>query len=205
LARKDDYIKAFNLAAAEIKQKAPQEVSRLSAVEYDPDKQEFSFDFIGRPLLVRLPQISVLLLDSDEEVPIQEQGLILHYLNKADGVPRMNEYITYREIPSGEFYYPAFVKRAEAPLVSFFGHATHKLIETAPLLGGEPVRGLGDIAVSIQAFPHVTLTLVLWEGDEEFEPTGKVLFDRNISHYLSTEDVAVLSGMVIYRLIRLAS
>ncbi len=205
MPRKDDYINAFNLAAAELREKDPAEVSRFSAVTYDSDKQAFLLDFIGRAHIVRFPGCEVQIPGSNQEVPIQEQGLILHYLNNADGTPPAEEHITYREIPSGEFYYPAFVKRAEAPLVSVFGRDVQKLIAAAEELDGQVVPGMGDAAVSVKGFPRVTLTLVLWEGDDEFEPAGKILFDRNINHYLSVEDVAVLSGMVVYRLMRLAS
>ncbi len=143
--------------------------------------------------------------DTDRESPLQEQGLILHYLNKADGSGLTGDLITYREVPSGEFYYPAFVKRAEAPLISVFGLDVNRMIEVGKSIGGRAASDMGDAALKVQAFPCVALTLVLWEGDDEFEPTGKILFDKNIQHYLSTEDIAVLSGMVVYRLMGFAS
>jgi hypothetical protein len=79
------------------------------------------------------------------------------------------------------------------------------MIEAGESIGGVATSDMGDAALKVQAFPYVALTLVLWEGDDEFEPTGKILFDKNIRHYLSTEDIAVLSGMVVYRLMRFAS
>ncbi|MGC1405099.1 MAG: DUF3786 domain-containing protein, partial [Thermodesulfobacteriota bacterium] len=39
---------------------------------------------------------------------------------------------------------------------------------------------------------------------EEFPPDGNLLFDASISKYLSAEDIAVLSGMVVYPLIGMA-
>ena len=53
--------------------------------------------------------------------------------------------------------------------------------------------------------PRVPVTLVVWAGDDEFEPTAKILFDHSIPHYLTTEDIAWVSGMIVYRLMRLAS
>jgi hypothetical protein len=41
----------------------------------------------------------------------------------------------------------------------------------------------------------------LWKGDEEFPPEGNILFDRSIIGVLSAEDVAWLSGMVVYPMI----
>jgi hypothetical protein len=206
LPRQDDFINAFKLAAAELLGRDPVEVGLRSRAAYDPEQAVFSMAFIGKPCRVHLkPEVRVEAPGQKREVPIQEQGLILHYLNAADGSPLAGELITYREVPSGEFYYPAFVKRAEAPLAAAFGRTPERLVATAAHLVGEPVAGMGDAAVRIQALPMVALTLMLWGGDEEFEPTSKILFDRSISHYFSTEDIAVLSGMVVYRLLGLAA
>ena len=205
MPRKDDYINAFNMAAAELRQRDPFEVSRLSLAEYDETDRRLRLDFIGRPHEVILPEMTVRCVDSDQEVPITEQVLILHYLNGAKGTPLNNEQINFREVPSGEFYYPAFVKRAEAPMLSAFGKDPDLLAEVGPLIGGRPVPSLGDAAVTFQALPLAPVTLVVWGGDDEFEPAGKVLFDRSISQHLSAEDVAWISGMIVYRLMRLAS
>jgi hypothetical protein len=51
--------------------------------------------------------------------------------------------------------------------------------------------------------PRIPLTLVLWTGDEEFAPEATVLFDKSVRSYLPPEDIAMLSGMVVYRLIRI--
>jgi hypothetical protein len=45
--------------------------------------------------------------------------------------------------------------------------------------------------------------LVLWSGDEEFPPDATVLFDQSIQGLLSAEDIAVMSGSLVYRLIGL--
>jgi len=204
LARKDDYENAFKLAARELGAGAPAVIGGLSGAEYDEANQRLVLEFIGRRVFIAWPDIAVGYLDSEEAVPITEQVLILHYLSRAKGAPLSGQAITYREVPSGEFYYPAFVKRAEAPMLSVFGNSPELLTRTAPEIGGRPVEDLGDAAAVFQALPQVPVTLVVWGGDDEFEPSGKILFDRSISHYLDVEDVAWLSGMIVYRLMRLA-
>jgi hypothetical protein len=48
----------------------------------------------------------------------------------------------------------------------------------------------------------VSITLVLWRGDEEVAPNGSILFDANIADYLSAEDVTVLCETLVRRMVR---
>ena len=127
----------------------------------------------------------------------------MHYLIQAKGAPLTQTWITFREIPSGEFYYSAFVKRAKEPLVKTFGDRPELLIELGIKMGG--AKGTeGDASLLFNVFPYIPVCLVLWAGDDEFPPDGNLLFDASISQYLSAEDIAVLSGMVVYPLIGMA-
>jgi hypothetical protein len=203
LARKDDYENAFKLAAEELAAKDPHQVGQLAGVVYDEDKRALCFDFVGRPTEVSWPEMSVRFSASEDEVPLTDRVLILHYLNQAKGAPLANEMITYREVPSGTFYLSAFIKRAEKPMLAVFGEQPELLLEAAPQLGGQPVEGLADAAARFQVLPMVPVTLMVWGGDDEFPPEGKILFDKNISHYLTTEDVAWAASAVVYRLMRM--
>jgi hypothetical protein len=60
----------------------------------------------------------------------------------------------------------------------------------------------GDTAITINAFSRVPITIVVWQGDDEFPSRGNVLFDANITDYLPTEDITVLSEIIAWRLIR---
>jgi hypothetical protein len=204
LARVDDYANAFKLAAKELSERNISEVAQLSGTSHDTDTGRLHLDFIGKPHQITLNNIDVLGPDG-QEAPLTEKVVILHYLNTANGAEVRDDPITFREVPSGEFYYSAFVKRAENPLLSVFGHNPDLLLKTAPLIGGDPIQGQGDAAVKFLPLPKVPVSIILWGGDEEFDPSAQILFDRSIQHYLPTEDIAWLSGMIVYRLMRLAA
>jgi hypothetical protein len=72
-------------------------------------------------------------------------------------------------------------------------------VEAAEKLGGSKA-GYGDVAVSIKAFPRVSVVIVLWRGDDEFAPNGSILFDRTVTDYLSTEDMTVLCERIVEKL-----
>jgi hypothetical protein len=158
---------------------------------------------LNRLITVTWPAGEVGVPEGSKELSLQEQGLIMHYLIQASGAPLNESWITFREIPAGEFYYSAFVKRAKDPLVQTFGHRPELLLELGLSLGGS--RGTeGDVSLKLMVFPQVPICLVLWSGDDEFPPDGNLLFDASIAKSLSAEDVAVLSGMVVYPLIGMA-
>jgi hypothetical protein len=135
------------------------------------------------------------------EVPLRDKILILHYFIGAKGSPAMGKLIAYRQLPGGVSYFPAFSQRAIAPLVRNFGQNPELLMKAAAKLGGHEADN-GDISVTVSAFPHVPVTLVLWRGDEEVPPNGNMLFDANIPDYLSSEDVTVLCETIVWKLVR---
>ena len=101
------------------------------------------------------------------------------------------------------YSFNVFVKRAIDPLKSVFGKDPHGLAQAAQRLGGKAIE-YGDAAFEFSALPKVPLQIILWEGDEEFPPEANILFDESISDTLSPEDVAWLSGLLIYRLISIS-
>ena len=177
---------------------------RKSGAQYlEKDNQRvISLEYLNRTYQVTLPDIDISLADSEEEVPIRDKILILHYLTLTKGTPLANKMITFKELPGGLNYFPSFSERTIKPLVNHFGEEPHRLVDAVKTLGGRKAD-YGDAAATINAFPYVPITLVLWRGDEEFAPSGSIILDATISDYLSTEDITVLCETIIWKLIKL--
>jgi len=129
--------------------------------------------------------------------------LTLRFVKLASGVPVSGEWIAYRDLPGGRFYAATLVPTVEQPLANLFGIRRGLLGEVSRSLGGTRA-GYGDEAYVFPAFPRVLLLVVLHWGDDEFPPEGNILFDRSITNIFSAEDVAWLSGMVVYPLAGMA-
>jgi len=165
------------------------------------EQQIITLKYLNRTYRVTLPNINVSLTDSEEEVPLRDKILILHYLIMAKGTPIADKPITFKELPEGINYFPPFSKRTIKPLVDRFGNEPHLLIDAAAILGGYKAD-YGDVAATINAFPYVPITLVLWRGDEEFPPSGSIMFDATVSDYLSAEDISVLCQTISWKLVK---
>ncbi len=207
MARIDDYKKAVELGKSNLLEKNPKEIaSRSGAVFSDKKngKTGFSILFLNQNINISWPDFDFSFEAGDKEVPIQQQVLILHYLNLQEHVDLSGDWIAYQEVPDGKFYLDAFIRRAKNPMVQGFGSNPEKLQElTEKVYGATPLKQ-GDVAVRIQALPLVPVALVLWKGDDEFPPEGTILFDKSIPRVLSAEDIAWLAGMIIYPLLAMA-
>jgi hypothetical protein len=165
-------------------------------------KKVIIIQYLNRAYLVTVPEIEISLTDSGDEVPIGDKVLILHYLTLAKGTLATNKLITFKELPEGAHYFPTFYKRTIKPLVDHFIQEPRLLVAAAEKLGGHKAD-YGDVAVTINAFSRVPITIVLWQGDDEFTPQGSIIFDDTISDYLSTEDITVLCEIITWRLVNL--
>jgi len=159
--------------------------------------------YLGTTHVLTVHNDTILFDDISAHLRIPDQVLLLHYLIKASGVPVSDQLITFREVPSGSFYYSAFIRRAIMPMVKCFGGRPSLLDEVAKVMGQES-SSPGDKSLKVFALPRVPVVLSLWNGDEEFPPEANLYFDKSIASYLPTEDIAYLAGAVVYKAIGIA-
>jgi hypothetical protein len=175
---------------------------RKSGAKYIPSEKAIIIDHLNQSYRISLPDGEVSFASGGEDVQMRDKILILHYFTQAKGTPLSNKTITYKELPDGIIYSPVFAKRAIQPVVTFFGDKPEQLLKTAEVMGGRKAD-YGDVAVTINAFSRVPVTIVLWQGDEEFAPEGSLMFDSTISDYLTNDDIHTLCEKIAWRLVRL--
>ncbi|HUV58480.1 MAG TPA: DUF3786 domain-containing protein [Desulfatiglandales bacterium] len=204
MARIDDYKKALEIGKDEISKKNPLHLCRLSGgqfIEKANEPNSIQIKFLNRMVNISWPDL-IFSQDSDKEMKIKEKILILHYLNNAKKEDLTGELIAYQEIPSARFYLSSFNARSRDPFIAAFGENPDKLPVVAQELFAAQMASMGDVSVTIQAFPRVPITLIIWRGDEEFPPNGTILFDSSIKdNLLSAADISELVSMIVYPLI----
>jgi len=124
--------------------------------------------------------------------------LLLHYLEKSRKglVAPTGSWISFKELESGEQYYPAFRKRSIDLLLKKYGQDPSAMLSALGQVSGAKLAGEGDVSIIVDAFEKVPLELIMWRGDEEFPAEANILFDRSIGEIFCTEDVAVLAGFI---------
>lgn len=148
---------------------------------------------------IRYPQGEVMCGNGSQKVGLMEKAILLRYLDNAKEASGEEKLVGFNELPSGSFYAPAFSEGVVKSFIDFFGEEPEKLEWTAKRLGGREIP-FGDVGMKIPFLPKVSISFVIWKGDDEFPPNGKVLFNSNISSYLSTEGVVIASAMLFNEL-----
>lgn len=196
---------ALTLARRRLGEMLPGEVAHRSGTTFrDADVQSgegyFHVPLLGRVYGVAFPSGEVTALDGGLAPRPPQVLLALHYLACADGHPMADRWAAFRELPDGLVYDSAVRGRVEPPLVATFGGTPERLDVAARGVGGVPIA-VGDVAYAFDALPRVRLAVALYLGDDELPPAARLLYDAAAGHYLPTEDLAVLGGMLVGRLI----
>jgi hypothetical protein len=186
------------LASINIKEQCEKSGATLKCIN---GKDTILLDYLGSSYIITFPEMDISpACSSQETIKPRDKLLILHYFINADGSPLTGKRITYKEIPNGTTYFPTFYKRAIKPLLDNFAKKPHELLGAAAKLSCIK-SDFGDLSVTINAFQKVPLIFVLWFGDDELAPEGSILFDSNITGYLSAEDITVLCEIIAWRLV----
>jgi hypothetical protein len=177
----------------------PVETAARAAVDYEDGA--FLVPFFETRYQVLWPSAAIQRASDEGEVDVASRIVMLHYLLNADGAPLAAKWIAFRNLPGGMGYDGAFQGRANLRLAHAFGSDLAGFEAAAQVLGGERLE-FGDASFCFRLLPRVWLAVVLYLADEEFPASANVLFDGAASHYLPTEDLAVLGGVLAGRLIK---
>lgn len=153
--------------------------------------------FLGREYLISHPGGEIAkCTGGGEKVTAAVRIILLHYLAQSTPAVPEGRYISFQELPGGSIYLGPYTQRVIRPLLKHFGPQPERLVAAGGKIGGRPA-GVGDFSVTLLVLPKIPLTFVVWAGDEEFPPSGNVLFDSSAPRHLPTEDYVVLCGLTL--------
>jgi len=196
----------YNLAIKHAKQRLKEmdvaDICQRSKASYS-QKEGFLLPYLNYTLRIDPQNFAVFSTDPKKIIDPALEVLILHYLRDARTTGPTGKWVSYRELPSGGFYYAVFRARTEIPLIKRLGSRPELFEKAAGGLGGEPAQ-YGDLAFKIITLPRLPLVYILWTKDEEFPAKASVLFDSSAENHLHIEDLAYLGETVTRELIRSA-
>lgn len=201
---RETYQASYDKARLDARGLNPVEVAARAGVDFTPSgagEGTFLVPFFSRRYSISFPDLAIAEIGAEKKPSLVTQILLLHYLITADGAPLAGEWVAFRYMPGGRVYEAAFEGRAPRELACVFGQDKEAFSRAARALDGHVLR-FGDASFSFRPLPRLALAVVLWLGDEEMPGSAQILFDAAAGHYLPTEDLTAVGGMLGGQLIR---
>jgi len=189
---------AFAKARTRLQKANPAILSLHTGMNWNETNQQFSFFSLGKKYTISFPDGDVL-TEAGQTASPAFALLTLHYLLSEPTLPQGN-WISFKEIPGGPIYQAPFEARTIGRLFRKVSQLS-TLARACEKLDGKKMDS-GDLASCFDLFPRVPVGLVCWEGDDEFPPSGNILFDANARHFLTTEDYAVIGEYLVGQLLK---
>ena len=205
LEKQKSYKKVFDLACEELRMSDIEDRLGKAHVDYKTEQGQYLVEcpFFDETILLEIPRCDFRSA-SGSNVTLVAKIMFLHYLLRASGNPvGQEEKIPYDDVPGCRSYLSVFERRTVRPLIAAFGFNRDAFRDAGRALGAAE-ETYGDASFTIKAFPMVPITFILWEGDEEFPPSMRILFDPSIDSYLPLEDVTVISKLAVVRILKAA-
>ncbi len=142
-----------------------------------------------------------------ENIPLNEgtedERVIWYHYLLGDGPKKLRErHINYKQVPGAAIYNDNFIKRAIDPMVKTFSDDLELFVKLGLEMGGKK-DSLGHASFTLNVLPHVPLTYVLWQGDDEMPSNGNILFDESAIEWMCAEDLVVVASLPVYRMLKM--
>ena len=185
---------AYTKAVESMARVDPRTAASAGGADYEEGK--FVIPLFNRTYTVQVPGCAIAEVGADVRVPKVVEVLLIHYLTHADGTAVSGTWISYRQLPGAKLFERKFINLVSRPMADFFDGNIDSFRESASTLGGQPMDSTGDAAFWFKALPKLPVACIFNIGEDEFPPSINVLFDESAYHYLPTEDLTILGGLM---------
>ena len=199
---KETYINIYNNSFEKLAKIEIENISKRTKSEVI-DRTKLKLNFFERKVFLEIKNKKIYYLEDSQEndkkyLDVFSSVLILHYLLNADGTHLENKWISFRELPDGLFYWRTIPKILE-PLVRKYESSGDKFLKKIMEIGGKINKGFEHSSI-VYPFSMFPVLMILYEKDEEFEASFRVLFDSGASHYLRTDVIKLIILFIVNKL-----
>jgi len=196
--KEGSYSAAFEQSRKKFQKLSPEMISKTTLLEYDRTNNHFTVNSFGHKIQISYPEGQVSLKDIDERIlSLPWKLILLNYLSSSKQIPLKNNWVSYRELPYGNIFYPNIKSHVLESLGRFFSACDRDLLlNVLTKLGFTLLESKADLAASAVFVPRVPVLIKFWEGEEGIPSACQILFDSTISEQLHIEDAAALCMLI---------
>lgn len=191
------YAPAFAQSRKRLQKLNPEQIATSSKAKFDGENNVFYFESFGRYFSISFPEGQVYYYSSNDQPEISYRLILLNYLSNSKNLPLTQNWVSYRELPQGNVFFPAIKTHVLDTLAKFYeGCDKNQLQNNLSKIGFSLATSKADLAAKAFFAPRIPVLIQFWEGDEDVPSSCRILFDSSIEYHLHIEDIAVLCSII---------
>jgi hypothetical protein len=189
-----------------------QETTQRAKCRYLPNPPRYIISLLNSEYTVDLPKKKILSAKSSRqtnggqasEAGFAEELCILTYLINSKDLPIADKLSAAQGLPGGQFFFRGPHKLPAEKLEEVFGQCPQRLYDITGKFGAKKCE-FGDASIELYVLPRIPLTIVIWQGDEEFGARASILFDETAAAQLPLDALWAAANLAIKALVKAAT
>ena len=184
----------------ELAEKNPVDVCRSALCTYDAKKRFYTVAVWGDDYLISPCEHSIKRATDNLPAPGEIfYFFILHYLLHSKESEVNNEWISEKQIPGGGLFFTVSHEIPTSLISDRYNNDIDGFKRRCEQMQGRPLE-LADASYCFNITPRIPVAVLFWDGDEDFPPESKLLFDKSIAGILAPDIVLALAYEVCSRI-----
>ena len=178
----------------------PADVCRRALCKYDDVKQFYTVSVWGEEYAIYPHEFKIDRIGNNVQSPHDYLCLfIIHYLLKSKEIEIAGEWISEKDVPGGTTFFRGphaipthLISKQYVNNIKEFRRRCEQLHGTS--------LDIADVAYGFEITAHIPVAALYWEGDDEFLPEAKILYDKTINKHLAPDIIFALAVEICTKL-----
>jgi hypothetical protein len=187
----------------ELSEQNPEDVCRRTLCKYDAENRFYTLSVWGDQYAVYPHEFKIHRRTHSFQSPHEFFYLfIVYYLLKSKEIEISNEWISEKDIPGGATFFRGPHEIPTDLISRRYNNDTDEFRKRCEQLNGVPLN-MADAAYSFKITSQIPVGVLYWEGDDDFSPESKILYDKTITEHLTSDIIFALAVEICARIGRL--
>jgi len=184
----------------ELAEKNPEDLCVLALCDYDKKEKAYILSVWGEDYGIYPDDCKIVpLRKENSDINTLFDLFIIYYLLKSKEINISREWISEKDIPGGTTFFRGPHSIPTQLIERRFAKDIQGFKEICEQLSGSRID-MADAAYSFQITPRIPVAVLFWNGDDEFQPESKILFDKTITEHLTPDIIFCLAVEICQRI-----